>query len=166
MKTELISHKELLEEIFYDPQTGIFTRKKSCKGAKAGDIVGCLRKDGYLVTSIHKKFFYLHRLAWFYVYGEHPKNLIDHIDRNKKNNKIENLRIVNYAENSQNSNKHKDNTSGYKGVWKHTKNRWRAGICVNGKMDYLGTFLQIEDAVIAYETASKEKQKFGVFKNV
>jgi hypothetical protein len=166
MRKHEITHEKLLAELFYDLNTGIFVRKKSCKGRKTGEKVGHLRNDGYLVTTFHGKFFYLHRLAWFYVYGQYPENLIDHIDRNKSNNKINNLRKVNYLQNSQNLNRHKDNQSGYKGVWKHSNTKWRSGICVDGKMKYLGTFDDVEKAHIAYQKASKELQIYGVYSNV
>ncbi len=142
-------------ELSYDPSTGIFTRKKSCKGCRKDSIVGSKTKHGYLVTSFHRKQIYLHRLAWFFVYKEMPNGLVDHIDGDKTNNKINNLRIVNFSENAQNSFRHFDNKSGYKGVWKHSDKKWRSGICLNGKMKYLGLFDNPKDAHNAYVKESQ-----------
>ena len=163
----MIEHSELLKQLSYDPTTGIFTRIKSCPGFKVGKIVGCKRKDGYLVTTFQKKFFYVHRLAWFYVYKEMPSDLIDHINGIRNDNRIENLRVVTHPQNAQNAKHHKDNKSGLKGAYWHKANKnWRSSILVNGKKIDLGSFKSAIDAHQAYVEASKKHQTHGIYKNV
>ena len=82
--------------------------------------------------------------------------LIDHIDNNPLNNRIENLRLCNLSENARNANKRVDNSSGYKGVsWHKQSSKWVAQITVNGKRKHLGFFKDKEEAHEAYCEASK-----------
>ena len=98
-----------------------------------------------------------HRLIWVWHYGNIPDNIqIDHIDRNKKNNRIENLRLVTALENRQNMGVRKDNTSGKKGVyWDKNANKWASAISYNGKKHYLGIFSKLEDAIRIREEYEK-----------
>lgn len=99
---------------------------------------------------IKNKLYKTHRLVFLYHKGYLPK-VIDHIDRNPLNNKIENLREVTHSENCFNRLKNKNNTSGYKGVSFHkTMNKWRAMIKVKGKDICLGYYPFPEDAYKAY----------------
>lgn len=89
-----------------------------------------------------------------------PENVIDHIDGDKLNNQIENLRIATISQNIANSKISKNNKCGYKGVYKGNSG-WRACIMKDGKTIHLGTFKDIEDAVEAYDT--KAIELFGEF---
>jgi hypothetical protein len=83
-------------------------------------------------------------------------DVIDHIDQNPQNNKIENLRRANVYINNQNQGTRKNNTSGYKGVsWSKQKQRWRATITILGKHKTLGFFLEKEEAYECYLKAKK-----------
>lgn len=162
----MANHKDLIDQISYDKNTGIFIRKKSCRGYKAGRVLGSKTKNGYLVISFQKKTYYAHRLAWFYVYKEFPSNLIDHINRVKDDNRIDNLRVVSSSQNLQNSKMHKDNKSGFKGVWWHKKDKiWRSQLFVKGKKIYLGSYKTALEASKAYIEASKTYQTHGIFKD-
>jgi len=91
--------------------------------------------------------------------------LIDHINRDKLDNRRCNLRVCNYFENAQNSVAHKDSKSGLKGVsWNKKKNKWRAQIQFLGKKIELGNFKEKLDAYSAYCEASKKL--FGKFSAV
>ena len=90
------------------------------------------------------------------------KPCIDHIDNNKENNNIENLRFATYQENTRNSKIAKNNTSSVKGVCKRG-NKWRAYITIDGLEAHLGYFDNIEDAKQA--RVNKVKQVFGEFAN-
>ena len=114
----MLTYDQLVEELHYDQITGIFTRKKSCKGRKENAIVGSKRKDGYLTTSFRRKFFYIHRLAWFYIYKEWPNGLIDHINGIKSDNRIDNLRDVDFLTNATNHSKKPNSITGYVGIYK------------------------------------------------
>ncbi|MFA4103151.1 AP2/ERF family transcription factor [Serratia sp. IR-2025] len=151
-----ISLIELKRLLHYDHDTGVFTRKISWKNTHpVGSIVGVVDRDGYLKAVVKGKTYLLHRLAWFYVHGSWPVGTIDHIDLDKQNNKIANLRDISFSCNLRNRKKRKNNKSGYKGVcWSNKGAGWRASICVNKKITYLGTFANKEDAALAYDRAA------------
>lgn len=161
---ELITHKELLERLEYNPDTGIFTWKVSpSNNISIGDIAGCVKKDsGYIVISLKGKSYRAHRLAWFYCFNEWPQNLIDHIDKNTSNNKLENLREATKSQNQQNTNLQCNNTSGYKGVYWHTSaKKFMAQIKILGKNKYLGLYNTAEEAYEAYlKAVPKERKDF------
>lgn len=108
-------------------------------------------------TPIH---IYIHRLILGLEYGD--EKIGDHINGDTLDNRKENLRIVNYSQNGMNSAIHKDNSSGYKGVYfSKISNKWAAQIVLNGKTISLGTFDSIEDAIEARKT--KEIDLFGEY---
>ncbi|MEW4959716.1 HNH endonuclease, partial [Enterobacter cloacae subsp. cloacae] len=93
--------------------------------------------------------------AWFYVHGYLPEQEVDHINRIRSDNRIENLRLATRSENAKNKEKSKANTSGFKGVSQQKKTgNWVAHIRLNGKNKHLGTFRSPERASIAYRIAS------------
>ena len=141
----MLTKEQVRLELNYDPETGIFTRKTPSKKYKIGEIVGC-DCNGYVYICCDKKNRYAHRLAWLYVYGYIPK-YVDHINGNKKDNRIANLRETTISQNMHNSKKPKNNTSGIKGVYFHKKSqKWMARVHLNNKCIYLGIFENIEDA--------------------
>ena|SRR3990167_1812976 len=92
-----ISHKELLKRYIYNPETGDFYyRFQTIAGRKVNldKPVPYGKLDGYLNLYINGKMYRSHRLAWFYIHGKWPKFEIDHVDRNRANNSIKNLRDV------------------------------------------------------------------------
>jgi hypothetical protein len=98
-----------------------------------------------------------HRLAWYFVFGEFPEQHIDHINGDKTDNRIQNLRLANPAQNSWNMRKSVRNTSGFKGVSWDEKNRlWCAQIQTHGKNKKLGRFSTKELAHAAYIDAAKK----------
>lgn len=112
--------------------------------------------DGYLRGKIFGKLYFAHRVAWTLFYGKEPEKQIDHIDGNKKNNKIANLRDVSSSYNNRNSRKRSNNTSGAAGVlWDEARRKWIARISVNGKHFFLGRFLKYEDALLVRKEAEK-----------
>ena len=134
-----ITQQQLKELLHYNEQTGIFTWVNSAaRRVKKGDEAGYIMPIGYVLINItisgKARGYYAHRLAWLYIYGEMPKNQIDHINHDKADNRLVNLREATYAENHKNHTKRVDNTSGVTGVGFHKRdNRWRAYIQVNGK---------------------------------
>lgn len=99
--------------------------------------VGSKQKDNYLHAKINKSQYKLHRLIWVWWYGTEPL-IIDHIDRNRINNRIINLRSVTPLQNTHNSKIRSTNTSGYKGVTAHG-HKWRATTYYNGEKIGLGS---------------------------
>ena len=134
----------------YDPESGIFTWKVgSANQVKVGDVAGW-PDDGYLRIMVQKRSYHAHRLAWLYVRGEWPKDQIDHINRDRADNRIANLREVTNKQNLQNAGKYSHNTSGHTGVcWHKQSSKWEAKIRHNYKHIYLGLFTDLAEAISA-----------------
>lgn len=155
---------EFILELFYcNPETGILVWKNPRNNRiSAGKIAGWMDDQGYLYVQLRingkDKTFSIHRLVWFVATGVDPgAKQIDHIDGNRSNNQIKNLRLANHIENAQNAKKRRDNSSGYKGVsWCKQKNKWRARISVTGRRFFLGHFDTPELAHMAYCKAAAE----------
>jgi hypothetical protein len=151
-----ITCEELHKVLDYCKESGIFTWKEYRAGnAKIGQIAGALSPSGYWDIKVGGSSYRAHRLAWLYITGTWPTHIIDHIDRDKLNNKFSNLRDVTPSINTLNSDIRNDNTSGCKGVYPSGIN-WIAQINVNSMTHYLGTFKTYEEAVHA--RISQEKK--------
>lgn len=146
--------QELLKKILhYNPGTGFFIWKK--RGRLLGKMAGGIGTGGYVRINISGKLHLAHRLAWLYVQGEFPENVIDHINGITGDNSLENLRACTRSENMRNARKRCDNTSGFKGVsWSKCANKWKACISISGEKRYLGIFNNPKDAAIAYNNAA------------
>lgn len=162
MKRPALTAARLRELLHYFPETGVFTWKISRGLAVVGAEAGTKVSNGYIHICIDRHVIGAHRLAWLYVHGKWPKSNIDHINRNKVDNRIANLREATTSENGQNTLVNKRNTSGYKGVsWLSCRNRWRALITVNGKKHNLGLFKDPKDAYAAYCAAAQRLHKYN-----
>lgn len=124
----------------------------------SGNVAGTPSTNGYVKINVSGKILYAHRLVWEYHYGEIPKGMfIDHINRNKSDNRIENLRLVTPQDNSRNMGKNKRNSSGFNGVCFDSKLcKYRAYIGVDDKMVSIGNYDTIEEAVLARIEKNKE----------
>ena len=153
-----LTAEQLKNVLDYAPDTGVFTWAiRPSKAVKSGFTAGCLEKRiGYITIGIAKRVYKAHRLAWLHVYGQWPKGLIDHINGNKSDNRIDNLRDVFADGNSQNVRKpNKRNKSGFMGViW--YQNKWRASMSVNGKSKWLGDYATPEEAHQVYLEAKRK----------
>tara|TARA_R110001606_G_scaffold27768_3_gene88653 strand:+ start:2256 stop:2783 length:528 start_codon:yes stop_codon:yes gene_type:complete len=131
----------------YDNATGVFTwKEKPTSKVSIGDVAGCVNAHGYRVITINKKQYREHRLAWLYVYGYTPKKL-DHINRNKTDNRVSNLRPISTQGNARNQGLNPRNKSGFNGVlWCKLSSKWRAQIVVSGKAISIGFFSCFVDA--------------------
>lgn len=159
--------QDYLKEIFnYDHETGDLTRKNNAanKKYKSGDIVGWINGSGYREVEIKGKSYKVHRIIYMMNYGYWP-DVVDHIDRNRLNNKLENVADTNKSGNAKNCAKSKNNTSGATGVgWHKGKGKWQAYIRSEGDQIYLGSFDSIDDAIRARKEAElkyKFNQKHG-----
>ena len=111
---------------------------------------------GYLVGSFKPHTLTAHRVAWAIHYGEHPVGQVDHINGNRQDNRISNLRDVTNAENARNIALSKLNTSGVPGVYLHKQtNKWCAQIAAFGRTVSIGLFEEFGDAVIARKAAER-----------
>jgi hypothetical protein len=99
----ILTQKQLQEILEYDSATGIFLWQKNGYKKRISRVAGCAIPTGYIVIGINKKTWMAHRLAWIYVNGDIPSSkFIDHINRDRSDNRIDNLRLVDPSENSQN----------------------------------------------------------------
>jgi hypothetical protein len=156
-----ISHERVKELLDYDPETGVFTRRLRRPGWPPGAVAGS-EVDGYWLLCLDRKYVWAHRVAWFYVHGSWPTQLIDHKNQNKLDNRIDNLREATISQNRQNMTKYKSNTSGHKGVhWQKAARKWHAQISVDKKKHHLGLFDKLEDAAAAYANAAARLHSFN-----
>lgn len=157
-KERYLDYQTLLDEVRYIPETGIFIGNKNWGRRKKGHETGTFHSGGYRTVSIKGISYMAHRLAWFYIYKEWPKGDIDHIDGNRANNAIDNLRDVNRSENNFNQRgASKNNKSGLLGVSFHKHSGlYRATIYVKYKQTCIGYYKTPEEAHQAYlETKRK-----------
>ena len=103
--------------------------------------------SGYRYVFINKKYQAEHRLVWLYHYGYLPENDIDHVNRVKDDNRVENLREVSRSCNVRNSPQRKDNRFGIRGVtWNKERGKWHVNISNNKELIYLGLFEDLVEA--------------------
>jgi hypothetical protein len=143
------------ERIAYDPSTGDLRWVVAARGITKGSIAGSVTREGYRQVRVGFKVYRAHRLAWFLVHGAWPDGEIDHINGDRSDNRLANLRVVDRVGNAQNRRgPQKNNKAGLQGVcWvKHAK-RWRAQIMARKVMHRLGYFDTAEAAHAAYLSA-------------
>lgn len=150
----------LRELLSYDPSTGEFRFKATRPGHPAGAVAGWNAETGYHKHEIGDRAYFGHRLAWLHVYGHWPLGDIDHINGNRMDNRIANLREATPATNNQNLRKARvTNSTGLLGVdeRKHRKTkRFRAKICVEQKLIHIGYFETAQEAHDAYLAKKRE----------
>lgn len=150
MSKELLNRaKELYE---YNEESGELIRLTSSGGVTEGSVAGRLASNGYIHIGIDGKEYLAHRLAWLFMNGELPLCEIDHINRDRSDNRISNLRECTSSENNHNRAMFTNNSSGCTGV-SFTSNRWRASITIDGTRINLGRFEKYSDAVDARKNA-------------
>lgn len=141
----------------FDYVDGALVRKNGRHSGSKGTVT----KAGYVSTVWNGKRYYAHRLIWLWFNGEWPDGVIDHIDRNPLNNKIENLRTATKSENAMNSSV-TSAKSGVKGVrWYAPLRKYHARLMKDGKEVHIGYFSGINEAETALNT--KRRELFGEF---
>ncbi len=144
----MLTHARLLQVLRYAPETGIFRWAN-------GLVAGSLHSKGYRRVMVDKKEYLEHRLGWFYHHGEWPREQIDHINGDKSDNRLANLRLSSHSENERNRPKMRNNKSGHKGVsWHKGNQRWRAQITLHHNDIFLGYFATPEEAADTYNKAA------------
>lgn len=144
--------KEELNALFEYRDGKLYWKIDLNNQTKAGDEAGSINSHGYVQISLKDRKHQAHRLIWI-MHGNQPCETIDHINRNRSDNRIENLRAAANAENICNSGLRKDNTSGVKGVsWRRQNNKWSGKVCYQNKQYHAGCF----DDKDACEQAVKE----------
>lgn len=149
---------DLRKLLDYDPHTGVITRKTRWGSKGPGSVPGGISPQGYRQIGVYGRTYPAHRLAWLLTYGVWPADDIDHINRNRDDNRITNLRLATRSENLHNTGAQPNNTSGHKGVnWHKRACKWEARICVHRKQKHLGFYANIEDAINARRAAENAR---------
>lgn len=156
-----LSLERLREVLDYNPETGVLSwRFRLSPNCKLGEPAGQIGVHGYRKIRLDGKYYPSSHLAWFHFYGTAPLNVIDHKNRDKADDRIENLRPATHSQNSMNIGRNKANTTGFKGVAVFNQpgkpTRYRALIRVDNKRIFLGIFDTPEEAYAAYCEAAKE----------
>lgn len=160
MSIKLLPSWEVLNRYFkYNDVTGDLTRKvTTSSNAKKGDVVKNISPQGYKRVRFEGEDYYVHRVVWKLFYREEPPEIIDHMNLDKLDNRICNLRETCKFGNQQNQGIPINNTTGFKGVYQpeHLKGKYRAVIIANGEHHSLGVFDKFEDACNARSNAERK----------
>lgn len=156
----------LRSRLHYDPQTGVLTWHKKPETTPhnrqwntrfAGKPANHHITSGHIQVGVDGVNYLAHRLAWLHFYGEWPTTDIDHDNRVRDDNRLKNLRPATPVQNSANSCKRSNNTSGYKGVVRRDRKRpWEATATVNHKRVRIGSFFCPTAAALAYDAFVKK----------
>lgn len=168
----MLTYEEVAAVLEYRPEVGgscLVWKVDRISGhgkvqAKAGDLAGYKDPKNYWLVRVNRKLFKAHRLVWLLVHKEWPPCQVDHIYGAEVGNRVENLRLAfrNNADNTQNTRKYKNNTSGLTGVSFHKKiNKWQSYIRVNNVQYHLGYFDTAEEAYAAYLEAKARLHTFN-----
>ena len=153
--------QELAKELWdYDQETGLFFWVEApARFMKAGDVAGCSDREGYVVIVKSCKQYRAHRLAWLYVHGRWPKDEINHIDGDRSNNRLTNLREGTRVQIRHTNGLNKNNTSGHTGVcWVPRLGKWRASY---QEYHHIGLFSTAEEAGRAYKKVTGKRHGFN-----
>lgn len=156
----MITAARVRDVLNYDPATGVVTWRQPGPRRVVGKEAGCIHKQRHSVTAWRRigldgKFIFAHHVAFAWMTGTLPIGLVDHRNGNGLDNRWENLRLASHAENIRARGKRRDNPWGYIGVYRVASGRWKAGIRVNGRMHWLGTFASAEDAAHIRDRAAR-----------
>jgi hypothetical protein len=156
-KEHTLTYSRLKEVLEYHEDTGIFiwiskVSNRTILGGEAGSICS---STGYRRIQIDGKRYQAHRLAWYYIFEEWPTSILDHINTNKIDNRIDNLRLSTESNNQHNKPSY-TNTSGFKGISVRKDGKLIASFEHENKNYYLGIFDNIEEAITKYKVKAKE----------
>lgn len=154
---------EAASKLYYNPKS-----PSGLSWIKNNKNAGCQDKDGYWLVRVGAKpgkLLRAHRIIWFIHHGTLPDD-VDHENRNTSENIINNLRAASESQNRHNTSKHRDNTSGFKGVyWDKRTKSWLVQCCVNSKTHYAGRYKD-KDEAISVAIALREKLHKGFARHV
>lgn len=159
----MLTVEKLKEVLFLDETDYKFYWRVAKKGIVKGMQAGSFDAHGYGQIVIDRKVYKEHRLVWLYKNGSFPDGQIDHLNHDRRDNRIENLRVVSNTENQKNKPIPRNNKTGYVGVsFSKSAKKYEAYITVNGKRKNLGLH---ETAAQAFEAREKANKEFGFHEN-
>ena len=154
--TTKLTLERLHELLHYNPLTGYFTRKRSFYRGKAGSVVGYTCPRGYVQISVDAVSYRAHRLAFFFMTGQWP-TLIDHINRNRSDNRWANLRETTHVHNSMNMGHVGRATTGVRNVsFNRKRNNYEVKLRCKGKNIFIGVFNELELADLVAQMAREK----------
>ena len=152
------------ERLITGGPTGLIWENPVGKKLKPGDLAGSLKKTGYFYLKIEGLMLLNHRVVWFLETGEQPPEFLDHINGDRQDNRIENLRPATQRDNTYNRKVHSNSSSGIKGVFFNKRvGKWQAQCTADGKQNHLGYYTTPEEAAEA--VARFREQHHGDFAN-
>ena len=152
----MLTQARLKEILNYNPNTGVFTWKIAAnnKNVRSGNVAGKSTPQLYRSIKYKGQDYLSHRLAWLYIHGYLPDGQIDHINGDRADNRISNLRVTTNSQNAKNAGLRKNNKTGIMGVCL-SDNKWKAKIVVNYKSIHLGCFNDFFEACCARKSAER-----------
>jgi hypothetical protein len=166
----------LRDALDYDPQTGSLrwrvrplahfpneATQRKCNTLRAGSVAGTLRANGYLQIKIYNGIYFAHRIVWLLAHGEPMPAEIDHVNGDRANNQISNLRAATTTQNRANRHGGCNPRSGVRGVRRMPWGTYEARIHSNGVEYHIGCFATLNDAATARRKAAE--QLHGDFAN-
>jgi len=142
----------------YDPDTGrLIWRVTLCNRAVSGRVASTKNDSGYLMVKVQGRAYRQHRVAWLIMTGSWPAEEIDHINGDRSDNRLCNLREATRVQNAQNTARPRNATNDRRGViWHKRAKKWVAQISVDGITRYLGTYSDLEQASQVYQDEAKK----------
>ena len=152
----MLTQQEVID--LFDYRDGhLYWRKALNKRIQIVSRAGTISNVGYIAVMVNRKRYQAHRLIFLLHNGWLPE-FIDHIDRDRVNNRIENLRAATKAQNQRNTPVRRDSSSGAKNVcWSHKLKKWVVRLRINNKPTHIGVF---EDKDLAIFVASEYRDKY------
>jgi len=142
----------------------LYWKNPKAHRCKVGDKAGSVDKDGYIQVHLSGGRVPAHKIIWCMAYGEMPE-MLDHINGDRADNRLSNLRVVTKRENNMNHAKRTDNKSGFTGVrWHKQRGKWNARIKLDGKEISLGMYESFGEAVNA--RLKSEAELFGEYSRI
>lgn len=158
--------QKLLQESFCYEDGNLIWKQPTGRRISVGQVAG-RNNNGYRMIGFMGKEYMAHRLVFMFHHGYLPPE-VDHIDGNRSNNKIDNLRAATHAENLRNQRLKSSNTSGLKNVgWAKREQRWRVRVTIDGKDKHIGYFKDRDLAdLVAIEACDLHHKQFSSYKGV